>query len=65
MRILIVVAALFLGCGTAETDRDGWFCHSPGTELHNGPCVDECIDPGDPHSYCYCELGCFGISEYE
>jgi len=64
MRYLILVSLLLFSCGSEE-ETEGWFCWKPGTDLHDGPCVDACMEPGDPTSYCYCSFGCFGISEYE
>ncbi len=62
MRIAMLMVALLLGCAEDVTPQ-GWYCWKPESNLHNGPCVDECMEPGDPRSYCWCEVGCFGVEE--
>ena len=66
MKHLIIVTVLYLfGCANDTSVDSGWHCWMPGSDLHDGPCVEECMEPGDPRSYCWCEVGCFGIDEDE
>jgi len=67
LRVIVLAAAALLltSCGEVTPSAGGWYCWSPDTELHDGPCVDECMNPGDPHSYCWCETGCFGVEKGE
>jgi hypothetical protein len=52
---LFLTVTLFLGCGE-DIQTGGWTCWMPETDIHNGPCVDEC-------EVCYCSYSCFGIEE--
>lgn len=63
MKIVILIAALLAGCAE-NVERSGWFCWKPGSDLHEGPCVDACLWTPDDDTHCYCELGCFGIEEH-
>ena len=63
MKIVILITALLVGC-TGDTQSSGWSCWKPGSDLHEGPCVDACLwTPDNDGAYCYCELGCFGVQD--
>jgi hypothetical protein len=58
-----VYILLLLSCADNTSAKSGWHCWKPGSDLHDGPCVEECMEPGDPRAYCWCEHGCFGVEE--
>ena len=59
MRLLAIVVALFLSsCEVRMDTGGGWYCWSPGTPQHEARCTKECMDPGNPRIYCYCETNC-------
>ena len=32
---------------------DGWLCWDPGTELHNKPCTEDCMEIGNTGKFCF------------
>ena len=37
----------------SDANAPRWVCYNPNSELHGQRCTEECMEPGNQHTFCW------------